>query len=114
MSKVGPEIMSGGDHEGIIGVRRDLAKSPAAAFRYALGFEDWLTEDMPGKWIKDETEFRLDIGPLRERVSRIVVKSMRPAQNQDEWADPFGEDTWLWTTDIVHPQAVEYWDLTQV
>ena len=107
----GPEIMSGGDGEGIIGVRRDLARSPAAAFRYALGFEDWLVEDMPGHWNRDESEFRLDIGPLRARVSAIKVAVMRPAR-EDEWADPFGEDTWVWTNDIVHPQAVEYWDLT--
>lgn len=106
----GPEIMSGGDGEGIIGVRRDMARSPAEAFRYVLGFEDWLVEDMPGEWIKDESEFRLDIAPLRARVSQIKVRVMRPAR-EDEQTDPFFEDTWVWTTDIVHPQAVEYWDL---
>ncbi len=106
------DIMYDADGE-IVGIRKETARSKAEAFRIAVGEQEYIVEDMPGQWIKDESEFRYDIGPLKERVSRIVVKTMRPAR-PDEYSDPFYEETWVWTTDIVHPEAVEYWDLTQV
>ncbi len=97
----------------IIGVRKDTARSPAEAFRIVVHEQEWILDDQPGQWVKDESELRLEIAPLRDRVSRIVKKVMRPAQ-PNEYSDPFYEETWVWTNDIVHPEAVEYWDLTQV
>lgn len=109
----GPEIMYDADGE-IIGIRKDTARSKAEALRIAICEQEWVMDDQPGRWIKDESELRLDIGPLKERVSRIEVNSMRPA-DPDEYADPFYEDTWLWIKGPKsQPGAVVYWDLSQV
>lgn len=95
-----------------IAVRKDFARSPAAAIRSVIedfGYES-LVDDVAGKWSEDEERFVLNYGELLAFVKGVKPAWMRLAVTDDEKSGPFGEEAWFWCEEDT-PGAVAYWDL---
>ncbi len=107
-----PEVMY--DEDGApIGVRHDLARSPADALRRLLE-EEGLWEMIENLYRYDSDEGivpTLSLSALLAFIRGIVPGWMRPAASPDEHTITFGPETWVWC-EPSEPAAVQYWKVT--